>query len=143
MVSTAARFPEGQNPEVEARTARASEEFKRAMEDDLNTSDALGATFEFIRDINTSMDAGEFRAGNVAGALRVLSEFDAIFDVLKPSARDGALSDELIDSMIAERNRAKKSRDFARADAIRSELLAQGVVIEDTKDGVRWKRKQA
>ena len=86
------------------------------------------------------MDAGEFPAGNVAGALEFLGRFDSIFDVLKPSARAGGLSDSEVDALIAERTAAKKSRDFGRSDAIRNQLAAQGVILEDTKEGVRWKR---
>ncbi len=135
------RFAEGLDPEAEARTAGCAAAFDAAMDDDLNTADALGAMFEYIRDINTSIDGGTFRAGNVKGALEMLGKFDAIFDVLRPSAQEGALTDEQVDALIGQRNQARKSRDFARADAIRHELAEQGIVLEDTKDGVRWKRK--
>jgi cysteinyl-tRNA synthetase len=60
--------------------------------------------------------------------------------VLKPSARTGGLSDADVDALIAERTAAKKSRNFARSDEIRANLAAQGVILEDTKEGVRWKR---
>jgi cysteinyl-tRNA synthetase len=86
------------------------------------------------------MDAGEFPAGNVAEALGFLSRFDSIFDVLKPSTKEGGLSDADVETLVAERTAAKKSRNFSRSDEIRSQLAAQGVVLEDTKDGVRWKR---
>jgi len=86
------------------------------------------------------MDAGEFTAGNVAGALHFLNHFDAVFDVLRPAASAGGMSDAEIDTLIAERSAAKKSRNFARADEIRAQLLGMGIVLEDTKDGVRWKR---
>ena len=135
------RFAEGLDEKTEQRTERCEGEFAAAMDDDLNTADALGVMFEFIRDVNTAVDGGEFRAGNVSGALGMLQKFDEIFDVLRPSAQAGALTDEQIDALIAQRIQAKKSRDFSRADAIRADLLNQGVVLEDTKDGVRWKRK--
>lgn len=135
------RFAEGLDEKTEQRTARCIVEFSAAMDDDLNTADALGVMFEYIRDVNTAVDGGEFRAGNVAGALGMLQQFDEIFDVLRPSVQAGALTDEQIDTLIAQRTQAKKSRDFSRADAIRAGLLNQGVVLEDTKDGVRWKRK--
>ncbi len=135
------RLPEGVNPEVEARTAAASAAFNKGLDDDLNTSDALAAIYEYVRDANTAMDAGQFQAGNAAGAHALLAEFDAVFDVLKPTLQGGALTDAEIDEKVAERNKAKKAKDFKRADALRNELLEQGVVLEDTKDGVRWKRK--
>jgi cysteinyl-tRNA synthetase len=132
---------EGVNEAFEERTRKAVEQFEAAMDDDLNTAEALAAVFEFIRDANTAMDAGEFRPGNVAGALDLLARFDLVFDILKPSERTAGISEEEIEALIGERTAAKKKRDFARADAIRGELLERGVVIEDTKDGVRWKRK--
>ena len=61
--------------------------------------------------------------------------------MLKPSATVGGLSDADVDALIAERNAAKKSKNFARADEIRKELAAQGIILEDTKDGIRWKRQ--
>ena len=97
--------------------------------------------FEFVRDANTAMDAGEFLAGNAAGALELLARFDAVFDVLKPTVQSGYMADSEVESMIAARADAKKRRDFARADQIREQLLEQGIIIEDTKAGVRWKRK--
>jgi cysteinyl-tRNA synthetase len=87
------------------------------------------------------MDAGEFRAGNAAAATALLERFDSVFDVMRPSVKAGSISDADIEALIAERAQAKKSRDFARADQVREQLLAQDVLLEDTKDGVRWKRK--
>ena len=66
---------------------------------------------------------------------------DEVFDILKPTVAEGGLTDEAIDALAAERVAAKKSRDFARADAIRAELLEKGIILEDTKEGTRWKRK--
>ena len=87
------------------------------------------------------MDAGGFQAGNTQYALEFLRQFDAVFDVLRPSEKEDSLSNAQVDEKIAERTHAKKARDFKRADAIRQELDAQGIILEDTKDGVRWKRK--
>jgi cysteinyl-tRNA synthetase len=110
------------------------------MDDDLNTAEALAAAFEFVRETNTAMDAGEFGAGNAAPALDFLAHFDAVFDVIRPSGQQAGISDAEIEAAIAERNEARKSRDFARADQIRKDLAARGVILEDTKEGVRWKR---
>ncbi len=123
------------------RTAHASQAFMDSLNDDLNTAEALAAVFEFVRDANSAMDGGDFHAGNAAAALEFLERFDAIFDVLKATAKAGELSDADIDTQIAERTAAKKARNFALADQIRDELLGQGIIIEDTKSGVRWKRK--
>jgi len=133
-------FPPGASPEITRRTEAATAAFREALDDDLNTAEALGAVFEFIRDANTAMDAGAFQAGNAAAALEFLALFDSVFDVLKPSAQADGLSDAEVEAAIAERTAAKKARNFARADEIRKQLSDQGVVIEDTKEGVRWKR---
>jgi cysteinyl-tRNA synthetase len=134
------RYPEGVNEKLDERAAAASKAFLDSINDDLNTAEALGAVFEYVRDANSAMDSGDFRAGNVAAALDFLGRFDSIFDVLRPTAQSGA-EDAEVEALIAERTAAKKARDFARADAIRNQLLEQGVVLEDTKSGVRWKRK--
>ena len=135
-----AKFAEGANPKMAERAETAVQAFEDALDDDLNTAGALGAAFEYIRDTNTAMDAGEFLAGNVAGALEFLSRFDAVFDVLKPAAAQGGLTDAEVDTLVADRNAAKKSKNFSRADEIRAELAAKGIILEDTKEGVRWKR---
>ncbi|MBI5083249.1 MAG: cysteine--tRNA ligase [Acidobacteria bacterium] len=135
------RLAAGLNAEMEERSARALADFHAGLDDDLNTADALAAIFEYVREANTALDAGQFLAGNVASAGRLLAEFDAIFEVLKPTGTAGSLSDAEIAGLVEERAKAKKSKNFARADGIRNELLEKGVVLEDTKDGVRWKRK--
>jgi cysteinyl-tRNA synthetase len=135
------KFADGQNADAEARSAAALARFEEAMDDDLNTANALGAVFEYIRETNTAMDSGAFQAGNVPAALRLLARFDEVFDVLNPTVTEGSLTDAEIDALAAERQAAKKARDFARADAIRAELLEKGILLEDTKEGTRWKRK--
>jgi cysteinyl-tRNA synthetase len=137
-----ASFPEGANPALDARAAEGIRQFEEALDDDLNTAEALAAVFEYVRDANTAMDSGDFRAGNAAAARDLLRRFDAIFDVLRPTASEGGLSDAEIEALVGERTQAKKNRDFTRADAIRKQLLEAGVIVEDTKDGARWKRKR-
>jgi cysteinyl-tRNA synthetase len=135
------KYPEGANEELIARAAAADRAFIDSLNDDLNTAEALAAVFEYVRDANSAMDSREFRAGNVPSALTFLTRFDSIFDVLKPTAQAGLLSDAAVDALIEERAAAKKAKNFARADQIRLELLDQGIILEDTKSGVRWKRK--
>jgi cysteinyl-tRNA synthetase len=77
----------------------------------------------------------------VPPALVFLDRFDSVFDVLRPSAKQESLSDAEVEARIAARTQAKKARNFGEADRLRDELLAEGIILEDTKDGVRWKRK--
>src|SRR5579862_4104359 len=135
------RYPEGTNQSLLERTAAAAQRFAESLDDDLNTAEALAALFEYVRDANTAMDSGEFRAGNIPSALELLDEFDRIFDVLRPSRSEEGITDAQVEALIAERAQAKKNRDFARSDQIRQQLLDGGIILEDTKEGARWKRK--
>ena len=135
------KFPEGTNQTLEERTEAAAHQFEEALDDDLNTAAALAALFEYVRDANTAMDSGDFRANNVPSALELLDQFDRIFDVLRPSRNETGLTDSQVEQQIAERARAKKNREFARADQVRQQLLEAGIILEDTKEGTRWKRK--
>ena len=136
-----AKLPEGANEAITHKATEAVHQFRQAMDDDLNTAEALAAVFEFLREANTALDAGEFLAGNLDAARHVLSIFDSVFQVLTPSEHAGGISEAEIESLIADRAAAKKSRDFALSDKIRAQLLEQGIILEDTKDGARWKRK--
>ena len=163
---TAGNFTTGENSAIQEAAKKTAAEFRDALADDLNTADALAPVFELVRAGNTAMDQGQFFAGDRDAILPVLKDFDAVFDVMED--RDGettrralewaketgriadvapellaaqSLTDEAIEGLVAERTAAKKARNFARADQIRNELAEKGVVIEDSKDGVRWKRK--
>lgn len=136
-----ARFPEGANESMAQRTEEANRQFTEALDDDLNTAEALAAVFEYIRETNSAMDAAQFASGNATAALAFLQRFDSIFDVLKPTVKAGSLSDTDIEALLKERTEAKKARNFTRSDEIRHQLSTEGVLLEDTKDGVRWKRK--
>ncbi len=135
------KLPSGTSQEMEERGRAALDKFNAGLDDDLNTAEAAAAVFEYVREANTAMDAGIFREGNRDSAARLLAAFDAIFDVLRPTASASGPSGQEIEALIAERQQARKSKQFARADAIRNELLEMGVILEDTKEGVRWKRK--
>ena len=138
---SSAKLPPGRSAEITARSEEAIRDFERGLDDDLNTAEALAAIFEYIRAMNTALDLDQFAEGNIGDADRVLNTFDEIFRVLNASPATEEISEEEIEKLIAERNQAKKARNFARADEIRAQLLDKGVIIEDTKDGVRWKRK--
>jgi len=136
------KFADGSNEQISARTQTALRQFEDSLDDDLNTAEALGAIFEYVRDVNTAMDSGEFRRGNVEAALDLLQRFDCIADVLRPTQKqDSGLADADVESLIAERVQVKKARNFPRADEIRKQLQEAGIILEDTKEGTRWKRK--
>ena len=147
------KFPEGTSPEMASRAAKAQEDFDRGLADDLNTAQALAAIFDLVRDVNTAMDRGEFRQGDAAPVLAALESFEAIFAVLHDDdgeklralglAPDSPpLSDAEIEALVAERQAARKRRDFAASDRLRDQLAERGVILEDSRDGgVRWKRK--
>ena len=136
-----AKFPEGTSESIESRTLTAIQQFRDSLDDDLNTAEALAAVFEYVRETNASMDSGAFLSGNVAAAKQLLVLFDSFFDVLKPTVKSDAISDADVDALILERAQAKKTRNFKRSDEIRDQLTAAGIILEDTKDGARWKRK--
>jgi cysteinyl-tRNA synthetase len=136
-----AKFEDGEDTVVAERTAESLRKFEESLDDDLNTAEALGAIFEYVRDTNTMMDGGQFKAGNTPSALALLARFDQVFDVLRPTEKEGGISDAEVEQLIADRTQAKKTKNFARADEVRKQLTDAGIVLEDTKDGVRWKRK--
>jgi cysteinyl-tRNA synthetase len=150
----------GNTPANAERAARARQEFDEALDDDVNTAEALAAVFNLVRDVNSAMDGGKFRQDDVQPVEEVLERFDHIFAVLADDDREklaalkdklgisvsvpdgaAAASDQEVEALLAERVRARARRDFARADEIRHELDERGIIVEDTKDGVRWKRK--
>jgi len=112
------------------------EKFITAMDDDLNTAEAIGIIFELVREINTKTKENATK-GYVEAAKAILLELTGVLNI----AREEESSDvdvALIEEKIAERTQAKKEKNFARADEIRAELLAMGIVIEDTREGVKW-----
>ncbi len=155
-------------PTLSATIAHADTAFTAALNNDLNTAEARAAIFDLLRAVNTAADQQQLTRADADATLAVLTKFDSIFAVLKDNDADltraalawaeaegrleeatpeviakfgkAGLSDADIDALVAERALAKKQRNFARADAIRNELLGKGVLLEDSKDGVRWKR---
>jgi cysteinyl-tRNA synthetase len=144
-------------------------DFTAALNNDLNTAEARAAIFDVLRAVNTAADQSRLTRFNAEETLALLNKFDSIFAVLEDRDAEltrsaltwaevegrmadvaaevletfgsGAFSDTDIDALVAERTQAKQQRNFARADAIRKELLEKGILLEDSKEGVRWKRK--
>ena len=159
-------FAAGENPALQEAAKKAQSEYMEALANDLNTAEGRAPIFDLVRAGNTAIDQRQLLAGDRDAILRVLEDFDAVFDVIRDDDAEltkralawaeeagridevaaevresAALTDEAIEAQLAERTQAKKQRNFARADEIRNDLAAKGVIIEDSKDGVRWKRK--
>jgi cysteinyl-tRNA synthetase len=129
----------GTDTQTAAAIATALKNFEAGMDDDLNTSVALAALHDLTREINTALARQTLRADDQSGVLNALDKIDGVLNVIG-EAQTPMLDDE-IQKMIDERQEARHRRDFKRADEIRDKLLTREIVLEDTKDGVRWKRK--
>ena len=161
-----AELAAGTTPALQAAAEKAEAGYLAALENDLNTAEARAPIFDLVRTVNSALDTGAVLAGDRERVLAVLDKFDAVFAVIadhdaEPTkaalawAESQGLQDKVapellvqqgltdaeIEGLIAERNTARKQRNFRRSDEIRDELAAKGIVIEDAKDGVRWKRK--
>jgi cysteinyl-tRNA synthetase len=162
-------FEEGSNAQMQALASETITKMRTALDDDLNTAQAQAAIFEMVRQANTALDSGAVKKADVPHLLDALKNFDEIFAVLDdddipkmkkvldwaqqegrekditPALRDavqsGQLSDAEIESKISEMKAARSGRDFKKSDAIRAELADAGILVEITKDGIRWRRK--
>jgi len=164
------RWPESDgDPEIAEAIRTADEKFVSALGNNLNTADARAPIFDVLRTVNAAADQNKLTRRDAEATLALLGKFDSIFAVLEDRdaeltrkalawaesegrladadpeviAKFGneGLSDAAIEALVEERTQAKRQRNFARADAIRNELLSKGILLEDSKDGVRWKRK--
>ena len=111
--------------------------FKKAMDDDFNTADAIAAVFELVKYINTTAD-GESSGEYLESLLKRLVSLTDVLGIIVE--KEDEILDADIEALIAERQAARKEKNFARADQIRDELLAKGIILEDTREGVKWKR---
>jgi cysteinyl-tRNA synthetase len=154
---------------MQSLAAETVDRMRAALEDDLNTAQAQGAIFEMVRQANAALDAGEVKQDDVAPFLTALIRFDEIFavlddddgpkmkrvfdwaptegrekdvsDTLRDAVESGQLSDADIDKKIADMKSARAARDFKLSDALRAELTDAGILVEITREGVRWRRK--
>jgi cysteinyl-tRNA synthetase len=166
---TSAQFPAGATPQMTELAGETIARMKKALDDDLNTAEAQAAIFDMLRKANTALDAGELRQDDVKPLLGALERFDEIFGVLKDDdqpkmkiildwaraegrekeispelleiAGSAQLADEEINQKVAEMEAARKGRNFKTSDELRAELSAAGIIVENTKEGVRWRRK--
>jgi len=166
---SAGTFAEGSNPDMQSLGAKTVERMTAALDDDLNTAQAQAAIFEMVRQANAAADTGGIRKDDIPPLLAALTRFDEIFSVLddddgpkmkrvfewaQSEGRDQDISTELRDALqsgrqsdadienkIAAMKTARNARDFKASDAIRTELADAGVLVEITKDGIRWRRK--
>ena len=166
---TTGQFPEGANPAMTELARETEARMKAGMEDDLNTAQAQGAIFDMVRAANAAIDAGQLKKDDTQPLLQAIEKFDQLFAVLKDddaakmkSILDWAktegrekdispqlleaissqqLSDADIEKKIAEMEQARRARNFKQSDALRAELTSAGIIVENTKDGVRWRRK--
>jgi cysteinyl-tRNA synthetase len=162
-------FAAGANSEMQSLAAETVERMRAALEDDLNTAQAQAAIFEMVRRANASLDATDVKQDDVPPLLNALTRFDEIFAVLndddgpkmkhvfdwapaadrgkdvskelREAVESGALTDAEIEKKISEMEAARRSRNFAVSDGLRKELTESGILIENTKEGVRWRRK--
>ena len=120
-----------------AKTEEFVKEFEDAMDDDFNTADAVAAVFDLVKYLNTN--TSEESSGEYLDAL--LKRLVTLTDVLGliVDKKEEMLAED-IEKMIEERQAARKAKDFAKADAIRDELLSRGIILEDTREGVKWKK---
>jgi cysteinyl-tRNA synthetase len=125
--------------ETRAATKRGLERFEQAMDDDLNTSAALAALFDLVKDGNTALSSSSMTEGDARAFREALDRMNSVFAVF---GRGEKLTlDEEVERLIEERREARARRDFGRADAIRVDLDRRGIVLEDSPSGTRWRRK--
>ena len=134
-----ARTEAGLITDLHEATKRALQEFEEGMDDNLNTSVALAAIHNLTREVNTALARKKLGVENKRELLELFSRFDLVLNIFGKDPAE--MLDNEIQSLIAERQEARRRRDFDRADELREEMVERGIVLEDTRDGVRWKRR--
>jgi cysteinyl-tRNA synthetase len=166
---TSGNFTPGASTEMQSLSSQTIERMKAALDDDLNTAQAQAAIFEMVRQANAAFDTGEIKQDDVPPLLAALDRFDDIFavltdddvpkmkrvldwavtedrekdisDQLRESVQTGQIEDADIEKKIDAMKAARTARDFNKSDAIRAELTDAGILVEITKEGIRWRRK--
>ena len=126
-----------QNKNVNKQIQKTKELFENAMDDDLNISVALSHIFEFVKDINTLLMENKIGKNAAKKIINLMMNFDKVLGILEE--KEEKLSSGL-KKLIDEREKARKENNFSKADKIREELKQKGIILEDTKEGVRWKK---
>ncbi|HEY3128060.1 MAG TPA: cysteine--tRNA ligase [Acidobacteriota bacterium] len=126
------------NRSIDEVLQKALREFESAMDDNLNTSNALAAIFNARYELNSIVDQHGLSEGDRQKILSLFQKFNTVLDVIE--IRTDVIADAEVQQLIDARTTARRNRDFKRADEIRDELLGRGIALEDTRDGVRWKR---
>ncbi|MGI8543799.1 MAG: cysteine--tRNA ligase [Aridibacter sp.] len=129
----------GSDSKVRSLVEKSLEEFEKSLDDDLNTSQALAAIHNLVREVNTILTENGLKADDQKAVLEAIETFDSVLGIFGEEQTE--ILDEEIEKLIEERQTARHNRDFARSDEIRDELAEKGIILEDTKEGVRWKRK--
>ena len=134
-----AKTAAGSDPATAAIVVNAVKEFESAMDDDFNTANALASVHNLVRDINTLLAKDGLHSNEQTAVLEAIGKFDSVLGIFGEERVE--MLDADIDALIEERQTARQQRNFKRSDEIRDLLAEKGIILEDTKDGVRWKRK--
>jgi cysteinyl-tRNA synthetase len=129
---------EKDNPEIGEVLQKAKKDFEEALDDDLNTSETLGVMFSLVKDVNRLMDEKAMSGSDAGEVISVVNEFDSVLGLLK---REELILDQEVKKLIEKRVKARQEKDFALADQIRKDLEEKGIILEDTTEGTKWKRK--
>ena len=134
-----AKTAEGSDASVAALVAKALADFESSMDDDFNTAAALAAVHDLVREINITLAGDGLKSADRDAVRDAIAKFDSVLGIFGPE--ESVDLDAEIEALVEERQAARRDRDFARSDQIRDLLAEKGIILEDTKDGVRWKRK--
>jgi len=140
MIRTATPTPTGSD-DSEGLCAKAWKSFEAHMDDDFNTREAIADIYDLAREANRLNTEGRLSKEGAQNILGVFERFNSIYDVLSSRKEMTTIEDSKISDLIKKRDEARRRKDYAEADRIRKDLEEQGIVLQDTKDGVVWKRK--
>jgi cysteinyl-tRNA synthetase len=134
-----AKTETGSDKIISSLVEKSLQEFEVALDDDLNTSQALAAIHNLVREVNTHLADSGLREGDQKAILEAVEKFNSVLGIFGEEKEE--ILDEEIEKLIQERQEARHDRNFQRSDEIRDLLAQQGIILEDTQEGVRWKRK--